>query len=383
MADDRQIALLRAAAALSLILSVVNHLLPPKAFAATQLLFDYESGLVRRGLAGEVLRWILGDSVTIGEIYAAAAAITLVGVLVAYAALIRDLGGRRGGLLFLIIGLNSFAFSSFVGSTGYLDGILLILAVAALFGSDPARPTGLVVRAGLVVLGVLVHENMLPYFAVLIGLDLVLARRGTARLGAALVPVAAGVAAVAGLAIWAELPPAEAEAYAAHIASRADFAFDTASTDVAGRTIGDNFALMAEMRGTTKYWAWVLFDGVPLAALAGWLIWLNGRLLGRADRPARMAMAAAVLAPFSLNLIAFDVVRFGVAACLTGMLATVLILRHVEGARDRLDAEMTWPHFAIMLVLVANIFTIEVNEGAGHVAQFPWVLVSHLQWLVN
>ena len=61
----------------------------------------------------------------------------------------------------------------------------------------------------------------------------------------------------------------------------------------------------------------------------------------------------------------------------------VKLLRHVDGARDRLDAVMTWPHFAIMLVLVSNIFTIEVNEGSGHVAQFPWVLITHLQWLAN
>jgi hypothetical protein len=382
MAEDRQIVLLRAAAALSLIFAVVNHLLPPKAFAATQLLFDYQFGLVRRGLAGEVLRWIVGDTVTLSEIYAAAAVVTLTGVLAFYMVMTKGLGNSRGGLLLLIIGLNSFAFSSFAGNTGYLDGVLLALTVLAVSASDPLRPAGIALRALLVVAGVLVHENMLPCFAVLIGLDLFLARKD-ARVPVALIPVAAGLLAVAGLALWAEMTPDQAQAYAAHIAGRADFAFDRNSTDVAGRTIGDNFALMREMRGTTKYWAWVLFDGVPLAALAGWLIWLNWRLLGPSDLLARLAVAAAILAPLSLSLIAFDVVRFGVASCLSGFLATLLILRHVDGARDRLDEAMTWPHFAIMLVLVSNIFTIEVNEGAGHVAQFPWVLITHLQWLAN
>ena len=112
MAEDRQIVLLRAAAALSLIFAVVNHLLPPKAFAATQLLFDYQFGLVRRGLAGEVLTTIVGNRVSLHEIYAAAAVVTLAGVLAFYMVMTKGLGTSRGGLLVLIIGLNSFAFSS-------------------------------------------------------------------------------------------------------------------------------------------------------------------------------------------------------------------------------------------------------------------------------
>jgi len=52
MSEFKQIQLLRIATVLSFVLALVNHLLPPKAFAATQLLFDYSQGFTRRGLVG-------------------------------------------------------------------------------------------------------------------------------------------------------------------------------------------------------------------------------------------------------------------------------------------------------------------------------------------
>ena len=88
-----------------------------------------------------------------------------------------------------------------------------------------------------------------------------------------------------------------------------------------------------------------------------------------------------MLAPLSLNVIAFDVVRFGVASVLAGFLALALLLAHVEGARARLAEVLSWPHALLVLVLNANIFTLQVSEGAGHLAQFPWVLVRQLEWL--
>jgi len=383
MTQDRQLQVLRLAAALSFVLVLVNHLLPPKAFSATQLLFDYEFGLTRRGLVGEVLGFVTGTTVGLSEIYIAAALVSLSGAFGFYLFLSRQLPAQVSSLLLLILGLNSFAFSSFVGNAGYLDAILLMLAVVAM-GLDGRTTTGLLLRLTVVVLGVLIHENMLPYFTILIGFDLWLARRDTGFSWlVSLAPALIGFALVGVLAGVTELSPEQAGQYAQHLQSKAEFKLDATSTDVAGRTIGQNLLLMSELRGTTKYWAWVLFDGMPLLAMSVWLAWLGWQVLGRADRLTRIFMLGAILAPLSLNFMAFDVVRFGAALVLCGFFALVWLMRYVSGAAQRLEETLNWPVFVVVLVLNANIFTLEVNSAAGHTSQFPWVLLDQLNWLAR
>jgi hypothetical protein len=381
MQQDKQFQLLRLASFVSFLFALVNHLLPPKAFSATQLMFDYEFGMTRRGLAGEILNLFTGSSVSISEIYTAAAVLTLFGAGAFYLFLSRQMPQQVSAYLVLILALNSFAFSSFVGNSGYLDAALLAMTVLALL-SDGATTRGLLLRLGLCVLGALFHENMLPYFTVLIGLDLWLARRGTRfALGVALTPVLAALLAVVFLTVFGSFTAMEAGRYAVYLQTKADFGLDPTSTEVASRGIAQNFALMAELHGTTKYWAWVLFDGVPLLGMSLWLIWLALRLLGNADFLTRLILAGAVMAPLSLNIIAFDVVRFGAASVLTGFMVLVLLMRYIPDAAKRLERSLNWPLFTLLLVLNANIFTIEVNTDAGHTSQFPWVLLSQLKWL--
>ncbi len=380
MQQDRQFQLLRLAAGLSFLLALVNHLLPPKAFAATQLLFDYQFGLTRRGLAGEILNLFTGAQVSVAEIYAATAFISALGGIAFYMFMARLMPKRRSSYLILILALNSFAFSSFIGNTGYLDGVLLALTALAL-SSDAAGTRGLMIRLAVTVIGVMFHENMLPYFTVLLAFDLWLARRGAPfALLIALSPVALGFVTVAVLAKVGAFTPQQAAAFAEYVQTKAAFGLDANSTDVAGRSIGQNFALMAELRGTTKYWTWVLFDGLPLLAMAVWLIWLANRLLGGSDVKTRLLMIGAIIAPLSLNIIAFDVVRFGVASVLAGFVVIVLLIRHSPEAARRLEDVLTWPHFLVVLVLNVNIFTIEVNIGSGQASQFPWVLLTQLKW---
>ncbi len=380
MGDFRQMQFLRLAAAASLLLALVNHLLPPKAFAATQLLFDYQFGLIRRGLAGEVLGLLTGPQVSITEVYLATASLSMFGALAFYLFLQRFMPDQVSGYLLLILALNSFAYASFIGNTGYLDAALLGLTLLAL-SVDGNR--GLVLRLLVVVVAMLLHENMLPYFALLIGFDTWLGFKDYKnRLLLALSPAVLGVVTLAVLIGFGGITADQATAFGDYLQSRAGFALDPNSTIVAGRTIAGNLALMAELRGTTKYWAWVMFDGVPLLLMSVWLIWLCNRVLGDAvSRQTRAWLILAVLAPLSLNIVAFDVVRFGVASVLAGFIAIALILRHDKEAAARLTAALSWPHFLLVLVLNVNIFTIEVNIGAGHTSQFPWVLLTQLKWL--
>ena len=161
MGENRTLVMLRLAAAISFILALVNHLLPPKAFAATQLLFDYSAGIRRRGLVGAGLDLVTGAPISVGEIYAVVAGLSIIGAAAFYVFLARFMPERVSTQLLIILALNSFAFSSFVGNTGYLDTVLLSLTVGAL-ATDARNHTGLVVRLAVAALGVMGHENMLP-----------------------------------------------------------------------------------------------------------------------------------------------------------------------------------------------------------------------------
>ena len=380
MSEIGQLRLLRLAAVLSLLLALVNHLLPPKAFAATQLLFDYHFGLIRRGLAGQGIDLFAGPVISMPEIYLAAALVTLSGALAFYIYLRRAFDGQVASLLLLVLALNSFAFASFIGNTGYLDGLLLLVLVAAL-SSDARQWHGLVLRVLAAVIGVLLHENMLPYFTVLIAFDLWLARVGRAAWPVAFLPLLAAALAVALLVATAPLVQDQGAAFTAYLKAKAGFQLDATSTIVAGRSIGDNLALMADLRGTAKYAIWVLFDGLPLLAMSLWLLWLGNRLLRDRSVATRLLLAAAILAPLSLNVVAFDVVRFGVASVLCGFIALALVLKHHPPAKAILADTLTWPHLLLVLVLNVNMFTTQVNMTDGQAHAFPWALLAQMKWL--
>jgi len=384
MQDFRTERLLQLTVLASFLLALVNHLLPPKAFSATQLLFDYEFGLTRRGLFGAMLNLVAGPGISVGEVYAAAAFLNLAGAIALLVFLQKRFSQSMAGYFVQILAFNSFAFASFLGNTGYLDAALLALSLVAL-STDGSRMHGLALRLGILVPAMLLHENMLPYFSVLIGFDLWLANAGRAdRAWRAIAPILVAAGLLVALALSTGFSPDEAQSYAVHLQDKAGFRLDPNSTDVAGRSIRDNFALMAELRQTTKYWAWVLFDGVPLLAMSLWLIWLGLRVMGPgASGLSRLFLIGAILAPLSLNFIAFDVVRFGAASVLSGFVALGLLLRHINGAWERMDKTLTWPLFLLVLILNANIFTIEVNIGAGHTSQFPWVLLDQLKWMAR
>ncbi len=381
MTDRRQQDLLKIVAAVSFLLAVVNNLLPPKAYSATQLLYDYSLGPIRRGLVGELLGVFTGPHVSVGEIHAAAALVTIIGATGFYLFLRRWLASGRAQILLLILALNSFAFASLVGNTGYLDAILLALVVVAL-ALDPRRRLSVALKVVSALIGVLVHENMLPYFSMLLAFDLYLTRPGTGRaLVRASLPVIAGAGMVAALFLSTHTTAEQAQALVTHLQDKAEFRIATDAAIVSASGFARNLTYMEQQHGTLHYWVWVLFDGLPLALMSLWLIWLGLRLLGRqATTMTRLLLVGAIIAPLSLNLVAFDVVRFGVASVLAGFLAVALVLRHTDGAPQRLDQILTWPHFLLVLVLNVNISTMQINEASGHMAQFPWVLLNQLKW---
>ncbi|MEM7243668.1 MAG: hypothetical protein AAF429_15950 [Pseudomonadota bacterium] len=362
---------------LAIFFALVRNLFPPNAFTATVLIFDYELGIVRRGLVGEIGNLFWGDTVSKAEVFIASALVTIVGVVSISALFWRNLAGHETGLRLLLVIVTCFAFDAIISATGYLDLIILALLCAA-FLPSPRHVFGLICRIVAVALAVIVHEVALPYVAVFLLFDLWHARRGFL----ALLPIGAALAIFGGLTVAGQLSPDQAQTYIAHIEAKSEFTAEPDATAVVTRTLGDNMAMMAEKRRQLDYRSWVVLDGIPLALLSFWVIWLNLKVLNpRATLLDRLLLLGAIVAPLSLNVIAFDIVRFGAMSVLIGFFTLLVQVRDDPEAWDRLRNRLTWPHVVILLVINLNVSVNQMNTGDAHEFQVPWALLQQFDWV--
>ena len=167
-----------------------------------------------------------------------------------------------------------------------------------------------------------------------------------------------------------------------YIDQKAEFTTDPHATVVMERSILDNFAVMQDMYATQRYWSWVILDGLPLLAMSLWIFWIGLRLLGSdVDMLTKFLLAGAIAAPLSLNVIAFDVVRFGAISVVVGFLCCISLIRSDPAAAERLAKVLTWPVVVILIVLNLNFGVNQLNISDGHKAMLPWGLVNHVNWL--
>ena len=369
---------------LALFFVVVRNLLPPNAFTATVLLFDYEFGLIRRGLIGEIANLFWGDAVSRCEVFLLAVVTTLFGVVAVVSLFFRRFPQTIAGVLLLVLIFSSFAFAAIVASTGYIDLVLIGLVCLSLF-SSPTRASGITLRLSVCALGMMMHEVMLPYFTVFFAFDIWISRpkqKFLPRASLSVLPLVAGLVVLLVLMKWGQLPDAKIEQFLQYIDLKSEFTAEPEATIVMERTIGDNLEVMAQKRQMMDYRSWVLLDGLSLFAMTLWVIWLNLKLLRPdADMVTRLLLVGAILAPLSLNLIAFDVVRFGAISVFVGFLAISSQLRTGPEVQNRLSNLMSWPLFATVLLINLNVAVNQMNTGEGHQGLFPWVLVEQLGWL--
>ncbi|MCP5086495.1 MAG: hypothetical protein GY952_06815 [Rhodobacteraceae bacterium] len=392
-------------------LVILKFLLPPTAFSSTVLLFDYEFGIIRRGLTGSLLNFFWGDSVSRNEVFVAAAAVSLFGLLAVLAVLVRFLFSNLTHLKLALLLVTSFAFSAIVGSTGYLDLVLIGFTCTAIL-TDPTRMTGVLARCLAAFVGVFVHEIMLPYFAVFLAADIWLARNsGTlaSRLRVAFLPLAAALLGFVTLVTTAQIERDELSQWHAYINAKSELevgviggknnaekfpeiyeyvvgekklSVDPEAMVVQNRSISDNLRVMQKKRQEFGYMGWVIFDGMPLFLMMLWVIHLNMRVLGGgASWADRLAVTSAILAPQSLNIIAFDIVRFGALSVLVGFLLIVSQLRGNEAASDRLHGFLTMPVFIVVLVLNQFVTVTQLNSGTAHQHTVPWVVLKQFEWM--
>lgn len=356
-------------------LVLLRGLLPPNGFSATVLLFDYDFGLIRRGLMGALANFWWGSEVTRGEVYAVSAAISLFGLVVLFFLVARNWLGDVLGAMLALVFFTSPAFGAMVGATGYMDLVHFGLIGLAMM-TDPRRWRGAFARALAIGLAVFFHEIALGYFSVFFVAETWLRGGGAAR---ALAPMAAALLAFAALQTWGDLPPEEVPAVLAHIEEKAAFTPDPEATVVIERRLLDNLAVMEAKRGEAGYRAWLVLDGIPLLALGLWVLWLLMRALPPEDRLGRLLAAGAMLAPWTINVIAFDVVRFGAVSVLCGLLLLAVTWEREE-VRARAARALGLP-MLLAVIVIGQLFSVtQLGEGEGHLWALPWVLLEQLGW---
>ncbi len=365
-------------------IAIMQHLLPPNGFSGTVLLFDYEFGMIRRGLLGALANYYFGENASVAEVLTFSALMSLFGLFSLMILAARSLFDGLHGLLVALLLFTSFAFNAIVGSTGYMD-MVLIGMVALVMLTDPARVFGILLRIIVVCVGVFIHEAMLPYFAVFISLEIWMRcrdERAVARWAKTLIPFLAALVAFGAVTEYGKLPVDQIPAYIEYIQAKAGFSTDPEATVVLERSLADNMAFMNIKRAEMGYRGWVILDGIPLLLMTFWLIWLNLRILPEdSGSLTKLLLVGAILAPTSLNVIAFDVVRFGSTSVLIGFLTVISQLRSNPRAYGRLKEIITWPLFVVILVLNQSVVVTQINVGDAQKFGFPWALVEQLGWV--
>lgn len=358
----------------------LNSFTPPFAFPMTQMLFDYSEGWTRRGLFGEVLSWLTGDTVSRTEAIVAVSVITGAGALALVSYLWPRLRGSLAGTLAMLVFLCSFAFASFLGSPGYLDGIVLALVVLALWTLERGS-WGMALAAALLSTSVLIHENALPYYALTLGYAVVLFRGQTGRAwlaGIGLVGV--GILTAYLLFTLGQLDSDAATRLTQSIQDKAAFPTDPEALAIVGRSLVENLSYVADVRSRASYPIWLAFDGGLFAIMAGVMIWLNLTVMKGTSLTLRLWMVAAILAPKTLNLVAFDIARFGTASVFAGFLILALNLKYLPGAREQLSKSLTVPVVVLLLLFNLQSGNMQLNPTDRHFYKFPYAIKQSLEW---
>ncbi|MCP5074948.1 MAG: hypothetical protein GY947_16865 [Rhodobacteraceae bacterium] len=368
---------------IAFVLALVLNVLPPNAFSSTVMLFDYEFGLMRRGLTGAIFNLFWGETVSKSEIFVASASMTFFGAVAVYLLARKWLFQSTKTLYLAIVLFASFAFAGILASTGYLD-MMLIGLVGLAFLSDPTGSFGLGLRCLVCFGGLFVHEVMLPYFVVFLAFDVWLARRNggcKAPYLSTLLVLACGFVAFAILVVWGEMPVDQVQNFRDFIQAKSEFNADKDALDVLGKVLHDNLAMMEDKRSHTGYRAWVVFDGIPLFLMTLWVLWFNLRIAAEnLDGITRFFLICAIVAPLSLNVIAFDVVRFGCISVLVGFFVIVSQIRANPETIGRINTVMTVPMLLMLLVVNLNTRVYQLNTGEGEVYGFPWIVLKQLEW---
>jgi hypothetical protein len=360
-------AIVACAPLLAVAVTLARSIRPPDTFAATQAMFTCDLA-PKRCAFGQTLA-LLHIPAGHFAIYSTVSTILLVAVVALYGlAIVRSrLAASTVGLVMAASLAASFGFGVFVALNGSLDVPMAILAAAGLLAPRQLQGPTIAVAA---VLGVLVHEAYLVIFLPTAMLPLVLR---VERVKDLIAPVAISGAVLAVTVLCALNRPLthdQADHLLKLLQTKADFPLQGYGLAVLHRSLADNLAMMGEIARTPWFWSLQLANAALLAPVAGLFVCLV--YLGwRAPARAKLATIAAAAAPLSMNILGYDVLRWG-GLCTLAMALSLCALAARYGA-PRLTTPL-FPGCAALFAVVPLLLPAPYSHQVGAPAQVEAIL---------
>ncbi len=379
---ERGISFLFIIAILALLLGILSGLRWPNIWAMTHYLFDYSSGFTKRGLIGEILSHVLGNTISYGTLVVLSLGIFVVWVLMLFLKLRQLADVNHHIWLAAAVVLISPGFVFLVHNMGYFDHVGLIVVFLSFF--LPATFAGLLARIILCSVMVVMHEAFFLMFFPVVALEFALrAAIGDRknRIAATFLLVSVTVATT----YWvgnSTLPDAHRTSYTSHVSERAgDFAIREDAVDVLFRDGRDNIIVTGNVRQQVgNSWSTAIAAFFFIIPLSIALILASLYLIGRADLPDRTKLflrwgtIGSAFSPLLLNVLAWDIWRFFALTQFSAFLALIAVGTHL---RSQL-AHVAWTRRASYVILILAFIGIATN-----VKLFESYSITRTPYLLN
>jgi hypothetical protein len=352
---------------LALAITFIRCIRPPDAFAATQALFTCDVAPKRCafGQALAVLHIPAGQFAVYSTL---SFGLLLLAIGLAAMAAIRSGLARSGGGVVMLASLAaSFGFGVFIALNGSLDVPMEILAVTAFLTRGRLQVAVITVAA---IIGVMVHEAYLVIFLPVTLLPLLLRVNRMTDLTAPL--TIGGVAFLIAVACALNRPLDSHATQRAFdlLQARADFPLQGYGLAVLRRSLGDNLAMMSELAKTSWFWNLQLANGILLAPVGCLFLSLVG-LGWRISWPSKLLAVAAASSPLAMNLLGYDVLRWGGLCILTMALALCALAARYGPPRL---ASPLFPGLAAMFAVIPLLLPPAYSHQAGAPADVQAIL---------
>jgi hypothetical protein len=371
--------------------SLLKGLRPPSTWGASQALFNYDHGVIKRGLFGATLgRWFhleLYARFAVASFVLLALLVLLLGCLTWRSHALEVIGNGEPVAVFFA----SFAMTYLAHLIGYQDIVLGVIAVLLLLVRDVRLR--FCAALSLCLCGVLLHEmflfTLLP--VVLFSFVLDALRETQTRMRRAmwvmvLVLGAMSVGVVLKLALERPITPAQMQALYAEESARADFPPQTDVLAILTRSGADNVKLAVSVFHTVPSW-WIVipqsllvFTPTLILLLIPVTSGLRMQFRGTALRVAMISAGLAVLCPLAMNLFGYDFPRWMVFVVLAAFLILLLLAREAPPTGWTLPAGY---RNAAILTIALSMATGETLLDYQGVNGFPFfqVLRHEANWL--
>lgn len=363
-------------AALGLLMALAK-MKPPLDWTQTHYLLSYDLGVMRRGLVGQLLHWVFPNGLSNVQTHWIAVVITALGLIALVLFLSRSLPRTQTGVALGLVILTSVPVVTYLGNTGYLDGLWLVCAIVAI-GFAGNGNLGLAFKVGLCVLGVLTHEAMLSVFCLLVAVQVYLASGQVFR---AALPVF--IPAFVAAALFWSSPFADEvmrDLIAAMTPRAVDWDIRVVALEAVMRFREGDVPSFADRWTLPPYLferGYVLPMGLAYLFAVLALLW---RLTSHRATVDRLAIVAVGLAPLAILFVAFDLPRFLALTMLQAWLIVIVLLREDEAVRARFESTFS-------LAVIAGFFCANIvlglptlNTAPAFYDQLPGALLDVGEW---